>query len=200
MGAMPEVDIGIVDAAHVIVEAEGTDALTSERVAAQAGLSRMTLHRRGVDRHALIEALTVRAADTYFRAIWPAMNSSAAAIERIAMAFEAICDTADRHLGLLAGLFADRASPFHAVGDGEIATLDAFVSPLARLLRDGALDGTIDSALDPDATATVLFNVVGWGYIHLRHAQRWPVERARPAVVDLALRSLRGPSPHLPER
>jgi AcrR family transcriptional regulator len=188
---MPRLDPGIVDAAHAIVEAEGVSGLTIERVAVQAGLSRMTLHRRGVSRQLLVDALSSRAAELFLRALWPAMSADSSAIDRIEMSFDAICDTADQHLGLLAGLFADRTSPFHASGSEDIETLDVFVRPLARLLRDGAIDGTIEGSLDPDETAAVLFNVVGWGYIHLRHAQRWPAERARPAVVNLALRSLR---------
>ncbi len=70
-------------------------------------------------------------------------------------------------------------------------THDLFVAPLDRLLRDGASDGTLDHVDDPTETAAVLFNVIGWGYVHLRHAQHWPSERARPAVVAFATATLR---------
>lgn len=42
----------------------------------------------------------------------------------------------------------------------------------------------------PTVTATVLFNTVGWGYVHLRASHHWSAEQARAGVVDLALRGL----------
>jgi hypothetical protein len=110
------------------------------------------------------------------------------------MALDAICAVADEHLALLAGVFAATESPFHSVDDTpttDTETHDLFVAPLARLLHDGALDGTLDQVDDAMETAAVLFNVIGWGYVHLRHAQRWPVERARTGVVSLAVNALR---------
>jgi len=108
------------------------------------------------------------------------------------MALEAICATADDHLELLVGLFSAPDSPFHgaATEQGGRETDDLFVSPLARLLRDGALDGSLTSLPDPDDTATVMFNLVGWGYVHLRSAQGWPAPRARPAAIGFALASV----------
>jgi hypothetical protein len=40
--------------------------------------------------------------------------------------------------------------------------------------------------------AAVLFNSIGWGYVHLRHAQRWGAERARRSVLDLLARAVKG--------
>lgn len=36
-------------------------------------------------------------------------------------------------------------------------------------------------------TATVLFNLVGWTYIHLRTGHGWRPERAQTATVAIAL-------------
>lgn len=39
-------------------------------------------------------------------------------------------------------------------------------------------------------TATVVFNMVGWGDIHLRASHRWDPETARRSVIDLVLNGL----------
>ncbi len=52
---------------------------------------------------------------------------------------------------------------------------------------DGAEDGSLRRLEDPDETATVLYNLVGWTYWHLRVGHRWPPERAAAAVVGIAI-------------
>ena len=183
-----EIDVEIVDAAIELISAQGLAALTLERLADTVGLSRMTLHRRGVTRPLVVEALLRRAAESYVSALWPVLTRSGTARDRLSSALDAICTTADDHLSLLAGLFGAPESPFHQVGeDDALVTLELFAAPLARLLRDGELDGTLRTSADPDEAAAVMFNVVGWGYVHLRHSQQWPADRARPAVVNFAL-------------
>jgi len=191
-----DVNLEIIDAAHRLVGESGLASLTIERLAEAAGTSRMTLHRRGINRRTVVDALVHRAAEAYIGALWPALTAPGPGAERLAMALEAICATADDHLALLAGLFAAPDSPFHgaAGGRGGRETDDLFVGPLARLLRDGALDGSLTSVPDPDDTAAVMFNLVGWGYVHLRYAQGWPSSRARPAAIRFALASVRASS------
>ena len=65
--------------------------------------------------------------------------------------------------------------------------VDAFAEPFERLLRDGAADGTLRT-LAPEITATALFNLVGWGYIHLRAAHEWNQNTAADVIIDLVLR------------
>ncbi len=191
---LPDLDAVTIDAARSVVAKHGLAGLTIERLAEAAGTSRMTLHRRHITRRAVVDALQQRAAAEYATALWPALTSPSTGAERLSMALDAICVVADEHLALLAGLFAATESPFHVVdasSGNDAETHDLFVAPLARLLRDGAADGTLDHVDDPAETATVLFNVIGWGYVHLRHAQHWPIERARRAVVSLATAALR---------
>jgi hypothetical protein len=68
----------------------------------------------------------------------------------------------------------------------EALTRNVFTQPLEKLLRDGIADRTVRD-LDPLETATLLFNLVGWTYIHMRTGPGWPPERARVAVLDIAL-------------
>jgi len=69
---------------------------------------------------------------------------------------------------------------FHQPGPDALV-VDAFAEPFERLLRDGAVDGTLRD-LPPTITATVLFDLVGWGYIHLRAAHEWAPEQTRNAI------------------
>jgi len=78
-------------------------------------------------------------------------------------------------------------SVFHeGSGEGETLTRNVFTEPLERLLRDGNAEGSLDIA-DPAETATVLFNLVGWTYIHLRRGHDWSPDHARESVLGIAL-------------
>jgi AcrR family transcriptional regulator len=47
---------------------------TTERIAAEAGVSRVTLHRRGETKDGLLRDLVGEATDDYRRAMWPALT------------------------------------------------------------------------------------------------------------------------------
>lgn len=192
-------DPALVDATAEAIARWGLAGTTLERVAEAAGMSRATIYRRAVTREQLVAALTDRAAATFQAAMWPALTGPGSAADRLRAALAALCHTADQHLDLLAGLFLAHGEVFHRPGPGAL-TLDVFAEPFERLLRDGATDGTL-RAVDPVVTATVLFNTVGWGYIHLRASHRWEPDQARRAVLDLALAGLLGrPDPDAPAR
>ncbi|WP_045877323.1 TetR family transcriptional regulator [Pseudofrankia sp. DC12] len=193
------IEPALVDATAAATSKWGLADVTLERVADQAGLSRATLHRRGVTRDALVGALTARAAEEFRAAVWPALTGPGTAAERLHAALDGLCAAADAHLQLLAGLFLARGEVFHEPGPDSL-TIDTFAGPFERLLRDGALDGTLRD-VPPTMTATVLFNTAGWGYVHLRASHGWPAQRARPAVIDLVLRGLlHGDSPDATDR
>jgi AcrR family transcriptional regulator len=178
------VDAELIDGARRALAEHGPSGATLERIAAAAGLSRMTLHRRGVSRAAILAALAERLEADYRDAMWPALVADAPdARSRLRLALVAECDVADVNLAVLDALDdATRDAVFH---DGSL-TREVFVEPLIRLLRDGVADGSL-SVEDPVESATVLFNVVGHGYRHLRTGHGWTHERAREAVVRLAL-------------
>ncbi|WP_280184492.1 MULTISPECIES: TetR/AcrR family transcriptional regulator [Nocardia] len=178
----------LVDATEKAVARWGLGEITLERVAEEAGMSRATMYRRGVTREHLVAALTERAADTFRSEIWPALTAPGTAAERLRAALEAMCATADKHLPVLAGMFLAHGEVFHRPGPEALA-VDVFAEPLERLLRDGAADGSLRT-VPPTVTATVLFNTVGWGYIHLRASHDWSSDRARASVLDLVLRGL----------
>ena len=178
----------ILDGARRAIDRYGWQRTTAERIAEEAGVSRVTLHRHGLTKGAILAQLAEEAADRYRAAMWPALTGPGSARERLAEALGMICDLAEENLGLLLALDAQaNAAVFHDDRDEEALTRDVFTEPLERLLRDGAAEGSVRELGNPLETATVLFNLVGWTYIHLRSGHRWKPARARSATLAIAL-------------
>jgi AcrR family transcriptional regulator len=163
-----------------------------EDIAAAAGVSRMTLHRRGVGKPQVLDGLAALLEAEHQRAVLPALTAPGDAATRLRLALEACCDVDERYLSLLDELGDHRRDAiFHEEGDGPVLTRATFTDALRRLLEDGARDGTLDPGDDPERTATLLFNAAGWTYRHMRVGHRWPPEQARAAVVELLVRGAR---------
>lgn len=186
--SQPVTDERLLAAARRVFAEQGIERATLERIAREAGVSRATLHRRGVTKEAMLAGLLDRAVAEYQRAMWPALTSEGTARERLELALEALCAVAEEHLALLAGAGAVSDAIFHEEGT-EALTRSPFTDPLERLLRDGAAEGSLRD-VDAREAATVLFNVVGQSYIHLRAGHGWNPDRARSGVIDLCLRGL----------
>ena len=181
-----EVPPHIVDAARHVLAQDGLAAATLERISAEAGVSRMTLHRRGLSKPQIIRAIADRLEADYRVAMWPALVARGTGRERLRDALERLCDVTERNLALLAALpDTSRDEIYHEAGP-EALTRAVFVEPLQRLLLDGAADGSL-AEVDAEETATVLFNVVGHTYAHLRAGHRWSPERARAGVISVAI-------------
>jgi AcrR family transcriptional regulator len=191
----PEIPPHIVDAARHVLAQDGLAAATLERISAVAGVSRMTLHRRGVSKGDILRALAERLESDYRAAMWPALVGKGTGAERLTRALELLCDVTERNLALLAALSAaSRDQIYHEPGSGAL-TRKVFVEPLERLLIDGAADGSlVDADADVEEMATVVFNVVGHTYTHLRIGHDWSPERARAGVLGLVLTGVRARS------
>jgi AcrR family transcriptional regulator len=178
----------LVEAAARTVERFGVAGATLERIAAEAQCSRVTLHRRGITREAILHGLARRAAAAYREALWPALVGKGTGRERLEMALRGICVAAEDNLAVLAGLF-----PFDSPGlegDADPADHVEFREPIERLLLDGIADGTL-AVSDPAETATLMFNAAGWSYVHLRTAHGWDRDRATRGLVQLLLDGVR---------
>lgn len=185
-GQPAEVPPHIVDAARHVLAQDGLAAATLQRISATAGVSRMTLHRRGVSKQDILRAIAEGLEADYREAIWPALVGTGTGAERLAHALELVCGVTERNLAMLEALPA--ASHDANAGAGAL-TRPVFTEPLARLLLDGAADGSL-TELDPQETATVLFNLVGHTYRHLRTGHRWSARRAREGVIALVMRGV----------
>lgn len=185
---MASTDADVLEAARRTFAAHGYTGATIERIAAQAGVSRVTLHRRGVTKDGLLAELVARATEDYRRAMWPALTGRGTGAERLALALQALCTAAEEHMALLVALRAQSDGIFHR-HEEEALTRTVFTEPLEKLLHEGTADGSLRD-VDPLQTATVLFNLVGWTYIHLRTGHGWAPKRARTATLDPVLHGL----------
>ena len=185
-----ELDDALLAAGRRAVERHGVARATLERIAEEAGLSRVTLYRRGVTREAVLSALAGGIFDDHRRALWPALTARGTGAERLRRALAALCDVGEENLGVLLAL-GERVGA--GLGEppaaGESAARQAFAEPLERLLRDGAADGSLRET-DPRETATALLNLTTWTYVHLRAGSRWSARRARRATLELAVRGV----------
>jgi AcrR family transcriptional regulator len=176
-------------AVRSVVEEHGWRDTTMSHVAAALGVSRMTLHRQGVTREAVLERLAALMEGESHAAMAPAVGAAGSGRERLEMALEAVCANSEANLSLLAALEdADRDALYHEEGE-EALTRGVFTDPLQRILRDGVADGSL-AVRDVAESATLLFNLVGWTYRHMRVGHRWSEERARRAVVEIAVRGV----------
>lgn len=184
----------LLDAAARAFTRHGYRHATLERIAAEASISRVTLHRRGITRDSLLEALVGRATEDLQRRMWPAAAGPGAGYERLRACLEELCAAAEDHMALLLALRSQSDAVFHAeeADDSGDLTRDVFTAPIAAALEAGVADGTLRQ-VDVAQTATLLFNLVGWTYVHMRTGHRWPPARASSSTIDVALRGLAMP-------
>jgi AcrR family transcriptional regulator len=185
-----EVPPHIVDAARHVLAQDGLAAATLERISSAAGISRMTLHRRGLSKTDILRAIAGQLETDYRDAMWPALVAQGTGRERLEQALGNLCDVTERNLALLEALSAQARDAIYHEDDPEPLTRAVFVQPLERLLLDGAADGSL-AETDATETATVLFNAVGHTYAHLRAGHSWRAERARAGILKLVLNGLK---------
>jgi len=160
--------------------------VTVEELAASLGMSRMTLHRRGLSKDVLLGQLAGLLEGEYREAILPALVSAEPPPERLRAALSALCQVNERYLGLLEALGRASAFVFHEEGEGPVLTKVTFTDALRRILEDGIADGTL-RADNPTEMATLLFNATGWTYRHMRTGHRWSPDQVRDQLVSLLL-------------
>lgn len=185
-------DPRVLEAGRRVLREHGWERTTAERIAQAAGISRVTLHRQGVKREQVLAALIEAAVAAYQRALWPVLVAPGSSRERLEAALVALCTTAEEHLDVLTAVRAASDAIFHEDDDGTepVDTRAVFTEPFERLLRDGAIDGTLCPADDPHEQAVTLFNAASGTYLHLRTGHRWPPQRARDATLRLLLHGL----------
>jgi len=147
----------------------------------------MTLHRHGIGKPEILAALFGQFLEDERAELWEPMAGDGSAAMRLRAVLERCCEIAERHLDVVEAMdIAARNAAFHGA-DG--LTRPEFVEPLRRLLVDGEADGSLHSE-DPDEDATLLYNLVGHTYRHMRSGHGWPPQRARDAVLRIAFEGI----------
>jgi AcrR family transcriptional regulator len=179
----------VVDGARRAIATGGWQGATLTRIAEEAGMSRMTLHRRGLGREEIFALLARDYEDAFRAALWPFVTGRGTGAERLQATLVAVCEVTEDHLSFLAALDEETDKRFFHESVGEVRSRDGYINPIERLLADGIADGSIRT-VDVEETATVLVNAVDRTYRHLRRAHDWDEERSRAALIDLVLRGL----------
>lgn len=163
--------------------------VTTEELAAAAGLSRMTLHRRGIAKDVVLAQLGTLLEDEYREALFPALASGAPPRERLRAALVAVCEVNERYLGVLDALGGASGFVFHEEGEGPVLSRASFTDGLRRILEDGVAAGELRCE-DPTETATLLANATARTYRHMRTGHRWAPARVREQLIDLLLEGI----------
>ncbi len=182
-------DDGLLEGARRAVSKYGWRDATLERIAREAGLSRVTLHRRGVSKARILQGLAEAYESDYRSALAPAVRGPGSGRARLLLALDAMCNVSERHLETIVAL-ADDASAVFFHEPGEAATSkDFIVEPLQTILRFGARDGSLQP-VDANEWATVIANLVHWTYQHLRQSHAWSPERSRSTLIQIVVQGV----------
>ncbi len=179
------VDPQLLDATQAVLVRNGFGGLSLERVAEQAGRSRVTLWRQGITKEDLVGGLLQRLADDYRRTFWPIMDGDGTGREQVGRSLRALFDVADRHLDLLA--VSDEVFHWATESVSFPSGSEGFLAPFVGALRTGAQDGSFVVEAPIEDAADVLFNAACWGYVHLRHRHGWGRRRARARLTAVLL-------------
>lgn len=178
----------VLDAVARVLEREGLRGLTLSSIADEAGLSRVTLHRRGISLDDCVVGVLARASDDLRGSLWPAVTGSGDAADRLEVGLRILCDVAERHAGVLIAFFGEPSRPIPD-RPGRTTSFE-FVELFERLLRDGAADGSMHVD-DPTRAAALVANTACWGYLHMTRAHGWSAEEAAERVIHMATAGVR---------
>ena len=184
-----------VDAVARILDRDGLAGLSMTAIAQEAGLSRVTLHRRGASIDQYVIAVLSRASSDLRTSLWPVLTGAGTAADRLDAALEALCRTCERHAGVMTAMYGQ--PPWHLPDQPKRTTSFEFIEPFERLLRDGAIDGSL-TVDEPLLDATITANAVAWTYLHMRRAHGWDEDRARTRTIALAAAHLKPTIPQTP--
>jgi AcrR family transcriptional regulator len=178
------VDSRLLAVATQLLDEEGWAALSLDRIAESAGVSRATVWRAGLTRGAVERVLRTRLAADYKDLMWRPLTMAGSGLDRLDTALRALCEVAERNLPLLA--HTDLA--FHGPAlDAAGIELDYF-GPWLRILEQAVADGGLDPIDDPPRFVVLLTDMVILTYVHLRVHHRgygWSPERTTDQLIEL---------------
>ena len=167
-----------------LLDEEGWSALSLDRIAERASVSRATVWRHGLTRASVERLLRQRLVADYRKLMWAPLTMAATGRDRLTAALHALCDVAERNLPLL----AHTQEALHGPDLDEAGEQLDYFGPWHRILEAGAADGTLEPPEDRDRYVVALTNLVLLTYVHLRayHGDfGWSAEDTAAYLVDL---------------
>jgi AcrR family transcriptional regulator len=172
----------LIAAARKAVEKHGYAGLTLERIAAEAEVSRVTLHRRGHSKDELFNALLVQTREEHRDALWPALTAEGDGAHRLRLAVTKICEVCERDLAVMLAARAHLDAATHGGRGPDPQSNWIVAEPFQVLARDGIADGSLRDG-DPELLGALLVNWSGGTYVQLRTGFGWKPRRARETIV-----------------
>jgi AcrR family transcriptional regulator len=178
------VDSKLLAVAVELLNEEGWAALSLDRIAERAGVSRATVWRAGLTRTSVERVLRRRLAADYQELMWLPLTMPGSGLDRLQAALNSLCAVAERNLPLLA--HTDLA--FHGPDlDAADIQLDYF-GPWLRILEQAEADRSLPAVEDPSKFVVALTDMLLLGYVHLRahHSNYgWPADHTAEYLIDL---------------
>lgn len=178
------VDSRLLAVAIELLDEDGWSALSLDRIAERAGVSRATVWRAGLTRTNVERVLRLRLVADYRELMWRPLTMAGSGLDRLELALRSLCEVAERNLPLLAHTdLAFHGPDLDAVG----VELDYF-GPWLRILEQAAADGSLPPIEDPSRFVVVLTDALLLTYVHLRahHGDYgWSPDRATDHLVNL---------------
>ncbi len=164
-----------------LLDEEGWSALSLDRIAERAGVSRATVWRAGITRTTVERLLRLKLVADYQELM---AQTSGSGLDRLVSALRSLCEVAERNLPLLAHTdIAFHGPDLDAIG----VELDYF-RPWLEILGQAATDGSLPPVDDPPRFVVALTDSLILTYVHLRthHGDYgWTPDRTADHLVDL---------------
>jgi AcrR family transcriptional regulator len=178
------VDSRLLTVATQLLDEDGWSALSLDRIAERAGVSRATVWRAGLTRTNVERVLRLRLAADYRELMWRPLTMAGSGLDRLELALRSLCDVAERNLPLLA--HTDLA--FHGPDLNAIDVELDYFGPWLRILEQAAADGSLPPIEDPPRFVVVLTDALMLTYVHLRAhhgAYGWSPDRTADHLINL---------------
>jgi len=170
------VDSRLLAVATQLLDEDGWSALSLDRIAERAGVSRATVWRAGLTRTSVERVLRLRLVADYRKLMWRPLTTAGSGLDRL--------ELAERNLPLLAHTdLAFHGPDLDAVG----VELDYF-GPWLRILDQATSDGSLPPLEDPTRFVVVLTDTLLLTYVHLRAhhgGYGWSPDRTTDHLIDL---------------
>lgn len=185
----------LLDAAARLMEREGSEAVSMQALAAEAGVSVGLIYRYFGSKDDILLAVIMQVLDAFAAQVPAAIEAAGEdPVRRLAAAFSAYCRVIDEHRHAAVLTYRESKS-LDAAGRARIKQLEVETSqPLREAVRAGVEAGVFEAS-DPDLVAyNLLLLAHSWALKHWYFEQTKTLDSYITAQLALALRAILAPS------